>query len=201
MDLKAISPLFTTSSSMGKRKRNTTLDAGATLNAEKCEFSKKEVKFAGYFLNEEGIRSNPEKTESIQDMDTPQNVSGVRRFLGMVNQLGKFVPHLAEKNQANQGSSEHEERIPLGTDPARRLWEAKKRTNFKPSAYTLWSCQKNNPVGRCFIIWTPHSAPTTTRKCSKQTSNGCVKIHDKYRAKVCSNRKRSSCDDLGVPEV
>ena len=27
--------------------------AGATLNAEKCEFSKKEVNFAGYVLNEE----------------------------------------------------------------------------------------------------------------------------------------------------
>ena len=53
--------------------------------------------FAGYVLNKEGIKSDPEKTESIQDMNTPQNVSDVRRFLGMVNQLGKFVPHLAEK--------------------------------------------------------------------------------------------------------
>ena len=73
--------------------------AGANLNAEKCEFSKKEIRFAGYIFNEEGIKSDPEKTESIQDMDTPQNVSDVRRFLGMVNQLGKFVPHLAEKTK------------------------------------------------------------------------------------------------------
>ena len=71
-------------------------DAGATLNALN-EFSKKEVKFAGYVLNEEGIKSDPEKTQSIQD--TPQNVNDVRRFLGKVNQLGKFVPHLAEKNK------------------------------------------------------------------------------------------------------
>ena len=56
-----------------------------------------------------GIKSYPEKTDSIQDMDTPQNVSDVRRFLGMVNQLGKFVPHLAEKKQTIQGSSKHEE--------------------------------------------------------------------------------------------
>ena len=54
-------------------------------------------------------------------MDTPQNVRDVRSFLGMVKQLRKFAPHLAEKKQTNQGSSEHEERIPLGTDPARRL--------------------------------------------------------------------------------
>ena len=32
-------------------------------------------------------------------MDTPQNVSDVRRFLRMVNQLGNLVPHLAEKTK------------------------------------------------------------------------------------------------------
>ena len=32
-------------------------------------------------------------------MDTPQNVGDVRRFLGMVKQLEKFVPHLAEKTK------------------------------------------------------------------------------------------------------
>ena len=73
--------------------------AGATLNAEKCEFSKKEVKFAGYVLNGDGIKSDLEKTESIQDMDMPQNVSDLCRFFGMVNQLGKFVPHLGEKTK------------------------------------------------------------------------------------------------------
>ena len=62
-------------------------------------FRRKRSSFAGYVLNKEGIKSDPEKTESIQDMDTPQNVSDVRRFLGMVNQLGKFVPHLSEKNK------------------------------------------------------------------------------------------------------
>lgn len=72
---------------------------GATLNAEKCEFSKKEVKFAGYVLNGDGIKSDLEKTESIQDMDMPQNVSDLCRFFGMVNQLGKFVPHLGEKTK------------------------------------------------------------------------------------------------------
>jgi hypothetical protein len=74
-------------------------ESGATLNPEKCEFSKKEVKFAGCILNEEGIKSDPDKIESIRDMDAPQNVGDVRRFLGMVNQLGKFINHLAEKTK------------------------------------------------------------------------------------------------------
>lgn len=35
-------------------------------------------------------------------MDTTQNVSDVHRFLGMVSQLGKFIPHLAEKTKAQR---------------------------------------------------------------------------------------------------
>ena len=72
---------------------------GATLNAEKCMFSKKEVNFAGHILNEEGIKSDPDKIGSVREMDTPQSVADVCRFLGMVNQLGKFVDHLAEKTK------------------------------------------------------------------------------------------------------
>ena len=45
--------------------------AGATLNAEKCEFSKREVKFEWYVLNQDGIMSDPEKTNSIRNMDPP----------------------------------------------------------------------------------------------------------------------------------
>lgn len=43
--------------------------AGATLNAEKCEISKRQVKFAGYVLNQDGIISEPEKTDPIRNMD------------------------------------------------------------------------------------------------------------------------------------
>ena len=33
------------------------------------------------------------------DMTTPENVGDVRRFLGMVNQQGRFIPHLAERTK------------------------------------------------------------------------------------------------------
>ena len=78
-------------------------ESGATLNPEKCKFSKKQVKFAGCILNKEGIKSDPDKIESIRDTDAPQNVGDVHRFLGMVNQLGKFINHLAEKTKPIRG--------------------------------------------------------------------------------------------------
>ncbi len=74
-------------------------NVGVTLNPEKCEFAKKKVKFAGYLVSEKGIEIDPEKLEAVQDLTPPQNVSEVRRFLGSLNQMGKFIPNLAEKTK------------------------------------------------------------------------------------------------------
>lgn len=70
--------------------------AGVTLNAEKCEFSKTEVHFLGHVVNAEGISVSPNKVKAILDMPEPSNVSELRTYMGMVNQLGKFLPNLAE---------------------------------------------------------------------------------------------------------
>ena len=70
-------------------------DAGTTLNPENCECFKRKVKFAGHVISEDGmIKTDPEKVESVQGTATPQNVSDLPRFLGMVNQLGRFLPYL-----------------------------------------------------------------------------------------------------------
>ena len=42
--------------------------AGATLNPDKCEFSRKTLKFLGHILDENGIRADPEKTTAIREM-------------------------------------------------------------------------------------------------------------------------------------
>ncbi|KAJ8369268.1 hypothetical protein SKAU_G00092960 [Synaphobranchus kaupii] len=74
--------------------------ADITLNTAKCEFSKPEVKFLRYIISAGGVRPDPDKTRAVQEMDQPSNVSELRSFLCMVNQLGKFIPNLAEKDKA-----------------------------------------------------------------------------------------------------
>ena len=73
--------------------------ANVTLNPDKCEFSKPKLKFAGYLISSKGIQIDPEKTEAIEKMERPRNVSDLRRFLGMVNHLQKFITNLAEKTK------------------------------------------------------------------------------------------------------
>ena len=45
--------------------------AGATLNPEKCEFSRTELKFLGHIID---IRADPDKTSAIRLMKPPENV-------------------------------------------------------------------------------------------------------------------------------
>ncbi len=67
-------------------------EAGVTLKSEKCEFTKTSVKFLGT-----GVKADKER--AVTNMEEPTDVSGVRRFLRIVNHLGKYLPHLAEKTQ------------------------------------------------------------------------------------------------------
>ncbi|KAF7642456.1 hypothetical protein LDENG_00257630 [Lucifuga dentata] len=63
--------------------------AGVTLKTEKCEFSKTSVKFLGQIIEQTGVRADPDKVRAVINMEEPTDVSGVRRFLGMVNHLDK----------------------------------------------------------------------------------------------------------------
>lgn len=70
-------------------------DAGITLGLEKCEINKTSVRFLGQLVDETGVKPDPEKVQAICQMSAPKTVTEVRRFLGMINQLSKFSPHLA----------------------------------------------------------------------------------------------------------
>ena len=70
--------------------------SGATLNEDKCQFSKKSIKFLGHIIDSSGIHPDPDKVQAIVEMKAPANVTEVRRFLGMVHQMSKFAPHLAD---------------------------------------------------------------------------------------------------------
>jgi transposase InsO family protein len=69
--------------------------ANITLN-DKCEFSVKEIRWAGHVISGTGIRPDPDRVKAVCNMPPPTNVSEVRCFLGMTNQLAKFASGLAE---------------------------------------------------------------------------------------------------------
>lgn len=70
--------------------------AGLTLNRDKCEFCKSELKYLGYIVNKHGLSVDPEKVKSMVEYPRPTTVSSVRRFIGMVSWYRKFVPNFSD---------------------------------------------------------------------------------------------------------
>ena len=54
-----------------------------------------ELSFAGLFFSAEGIKPDPERIVSLSSFPVPRDVTGVRSFLGLANQLSGFVPDFA----------------------------------------------------------------------------------------------------------
>ncbi|KAL8584671.1 hypothetical protein ACOMHN_002400 [Nucella lapillus] len=69
--------------------------ANLKLNRSKCEFKKKEVQFLGHKISQEGAAPDPSKIRAILEMPDPINVPELRRFMGMVNYLGRYLPDLS----------------------------------------------------------------------------------------------------------
>jgi hypothetical protein len=49
----------------------------------KCEFFHSQLPYLGFIVLENGIMSNPEKTQKIANFPTPKNVRGIQQFLGL----------------------------------------------------------------------------------------------------------------------
>jgi transposase InsO family protein len=46
-------------------------------------------------INAKGIHASPEKVEAITKLEAPKNVTELRRFVGMINYLGRFTKNLS----------------------------------------------------------------------------------------------------------
>ena len=72
-------------------------ERGLKLNKHKLRLRQKEVRFIGHLITADGLKPDPEKVRAVEQMPEPTDVAGVRRFIGFVNYLSKFVPSLSDK--------------------------------------------------------------------------------------------------------
>jgi len=64
------------------------------LSANKLEIGQT-VKFAGHIVTAEGVKPDPARLTAISEFPSPQDLTGLRSFLGLANQLGSYIPELA----------------------------------------------------------------------------------------------------------
>ena len=65
---------------------------GIPLTKEKFTVAAPQANFCGYVLSPDGIAADPDKVSAIGDFPAPSNVTDVRLFMGLVNQLANLTP-------------------------------------------------------------------------------------------------------------
>ena len=72
------------------------LAAGFSINRDKCFFGKRQVKYLGFIVDENGIRIDPDKLRPILEYPRAKNLKQLRRFLGMCSWFRSYIPNYAD---------------------------------------------------------------------------------------------------------
>ena len=68
---------------------------GLKLNKQKCKIHKREVPYVGHLLNTEGLKIDPQKVKAIHEMPEPKTKEDVKRLLGFIQFLSRYLPKLS----------------------------------------------------------------------------------------------------------
>ncbi|QQP51889.1 Uncharacterized protein FKW44_013375, partial [Caligus rogercresseyi] len=63
---------------------------GLTVNKDKSVLGATQIDFVGYKIGHNSIVADAKKLDAIADFPTPSNITDLRSFMGLVNQLGQF---------------------------------------------------------------------------------------------------------------
>jgi len=65
--------------------------SGMKVKPSKCEFHQSEREYVGFIIEQEGVETDPVKTQAISDWTTPKKIKEIQRFLGFCNFYRRFI--------------------------------------------------------------------------------------------------------------
>ena len=67
-------------------------------NAKKCKIKQEEVPYVGHVLSKDGLKPDPGKIRAAKEIKPPKNAKELKKFLGFIQYLGKFMPNMATES-------------------------------------------------------------------------------------------------------
>lgn len=69
--------------------------ANLTINLSKCKFARSSLRYLGYIIDQDGLRTDPEKVSAILKFPRPKNVTELKRFIGLASWYRRFVKNFS----------------------------------------------------------------------------------------------------------
>lgn len=69
--------------------------AKLTINVDKCQFARPSLRYLGYIIDKNGLRTDPEKVEAIINYPRPKTFTELKRFIGLASWYRRFVKDFA----------------------------------------------------------------------------------------------------------
>lgn len=66
-------------------------DEGLKLSLDKCQFCQPSVTYVGHIISQDGVSTDPKKTEAVTTWPRPNTVTALRSFLGFCGYYRRFV--------------------------------------------------------------------------------------------------------------
>ena len=70
--------------------------ANLTLKASKCQFCRKEMRYLGHIITQQGIKPDPDLVKSVTHFPQPKKIKDVQSFLGLTGYYRKFIRDYAK---------------------------------------------------------------------------------------------------------
>lgn len=70
-------------------------ERGLSINVAKNKFAEEEVEYLRYTVNRKGIRPTTDRIKAVNNFKKPDNISELRRYLGIINFYHRFIKDAA----------------------------------------------------------------------------------------------------------
>ena len=99
--------------------------------------------YIGHLLTAHGVKADPSKVDTINNLTKPTDVQGVRRILGKTNYLAKFLPKLSDVSAPSRELT-RKERDFHWSDIHDQAFDDIKKTCVKPAATQILRTKQAN---------------------------------------------------------